>query len=54
VKWPAIVWIVLVALGWLFTLAKHGELKEGRHDIGVHTAACLLSAWLLWCGDFFQ
>ena len=55
-RWPQITIIVLLALGWIVTLARHGQPKTGlsaREDIGITTASTALFAWLLWCGEFF-
>lgn len=52
--WPEYTWIALAVFGWLHEGAKHGEPKDGKHDMGIHTAALGLAIFLLWQGGFFQ
>lgn len=55
--WPQWTWIVLAGIGWLYTLAKHGEEKTGsqaRHDVGMMTASLGVAVLLLWQGGFFN
>jgi len=51
--WPQWTWIALVVFTWLYELAKHGEPKTGKHDIGMTTAGVGLAVFLLWNGGFF-
>ena len=48
--WPQWTWIVLAAIGWLFTLSKHGETRTDKYDIGIQTAALGVAIFLLWQG----
>lgn len=53
-KWPQVTFIVLLAIGWVATLLKHGETKVTKHDIGIQAASVAVTCWLLWCGGFFD
>lgn len=48
-----IIWIVLVTISLTYSLIKHGEPKEGKHDFGTDVVAAALVAALLWWGGFF-
>jgi hypothetical protein len=52
--WPQWTWIALAAIGWLYTLARHGKPKKGNEDIGIHTAGVGVAVFLLWQGGFFS
>ncbi|EIM6128850.1 lytic transglycosylase domain-containing protein, partial [Escherichia coli] len=51
--WPQVVWAVLVLLGLGSELARHGQVRTGKHSFWWRLFGSVTVAWLLWCGGFF-
>ncbi|EPE8237953.1 transglycosylase SLT domain-containing protein, partial [Escherichia coli] len=52
--WPQVVWAVLVLLGLGSELARHGQVRTGKHSFWWRLFGSVTVAWLLWCGGFFS
>jgi hypothetical protein len=51
--WPQWTMIVLMALGWIIVLFKHGQPRTDKYDVGIQTASVGVAVFLLWQGGFF-
>tara|TARA_R110000868_G_C10973188_1_gene771489 strand:- start:32782 stop:32946 length:165 start_codon:yes stop_codon:yes gene_type:complete len=50
---PQIIYFILIGLGLGLSITKHGEYKEGKHNIVVDLIGMALGIGLLYWGGFF-
>jgi hypothetical protein len=53
-KTPAILWLLIAALGIGVNVAEHGKPKTGTYNLGVALLTVLIDASLLYWGGFFR
>jgi hypothetical protein len=51
-EWPQITWMIISAMGWGITLAKHGD-PQPNYSIIVTSISMAIGATLLYYGGFF-
>ena len=53
-KWPQIVMIVLYVVNVVIDAQRHGEPKDGKHNVLVTLVGSALGVWVLWAGGFWK
>ena len=51
---PAIIYIVITAMGLGISMQQHGQPKTGKHSLWVSLFAIAIMATLLYLGGFFN
>lgn len=50
--WAQVTYLALVAIGWGYTVAKHGQARD-PYSMWGQSIASAISLGLLWAGGFF-